>query len=322
MKIKNLKINGVTALAPMAGVTDKAYREICKKFGVSYVISEMISAKGLIYKNENTLKLMEISESERPIGIQFFGNEPNIMAKACEIAEKINPDVIDVNMGCPVPKVVNNGCGSALMKNPELCYKIISSMVNSTSIPITVKIRKGWDKNHENAIEIAMACEEAGASAITIHGRTKSQMYSLTADWQIIKDIKSAVNIPVIGNGDILSACDAVDMLNKTNCDMIMVGRGSLGNPWIFKEINEKIYFGNELNPPSIIEKIDVMLEHISNLCKYKGEFHGMKEARKYVSWYIKGLKCAAKFRNEAGKLNSFNELLDLSRRLIKENKN
>lgn len=320
MKIGNLNIDGLVALAPMAGVTDRAYREICKEFGVSYVISEMVSAKGLIYNNQNTLELTFLSDEERPAGIQIFGNEPDVMAKACEIVSKYKPDTIDINMGCPVLKVVGNGCGSALMKDPELCYKIIKSMKNSTDIPITSKIRKGWAQDNVNAVDVAKACEAGGVDAITIHGRTRGQMYSGKADWDIIKSLKQSLNVPIIGNGDIYSANDAKNMFDLTGCDMIMIGRGSLGNPWIFSEINNRVLHNKEIERPSIEELIQVMLKHIKLICKYKGEKRGIKEARKYVAWYMKGLRGAAKYRNESSKLISYNEVVELGNLIIKEN--
>lgn len=316
MKILNVNINKKVVLAPMAGVSDKAFRELCVKFGAGYTATEMVSSNGISYLNKKTLDLMSISEKERPCGIQIFGDTPETMAKAAEFALTQNPDIIDINMGCPAPKVNKSGGGAILMKNPDLCFKIVKAVRERISIPLTVKIRKGWDDKSVNAVEIAKICEEAGANAITIHGRTREQMYKPFVDLEIIKKVKEAVKIPVIGNGDIFCAKDALNMLEKTGCDLIMVGRGAIGNPFIFKEINCAIE-NKPYTPPTLEEKINTMTEHIKNLCNYKGEYIGMKEARRHICMYIKGIPSANKFRNEACKLQTFKEYSEFSKNLL-----
>ena len=316
MKILNVNINKKVVLAPMAGVSDKAFRELCVKFGAGYTATEMVSSNGISYLTKKTLDLMSISEKERPCGIQIFGDTPETMAKAAEFALTQNPDIIDINMGCPAPKVNKSGGGAILMKNPDLCFKIVKAVRERISIPLTVKIRKGWDDKSVNAVEIAKICEEAGANAITIHGRTREQMYKPFVDLEIIKKVKEAVKIPVIGNGDIFCAKDALNMLEKTGCDLIMVGRGAIGNPFIFKEINCAIE-NKPYTPPTLEEKINTMTEHIKNLCNYKGEYIGMKEARRHICMYIKGIPSANKFRNEACKLQTFKEYSEFSKNLL-----
>ena len=312
MKIGNVTINGYAALAPMAGVTDRAFRELCVDFGAAYVVGEMVSSKGLTYGSSKSAELLELSARERPAAVQLFGYEPEVMAKAAEIAIKYEPDIIDINMGCPAPKIAGNGSGSALMKDPELCGRIVRAVCSAVDIPVTVKIRKGWDKNSVNAAEVAAVCESSGAAAITVHGRTREQQYAPPADWNIIREVKRAVKIPVIGNGDIYSAEDAARMLEQTGCDLVMVGRGSLGNPWIFREINSLIGHDRPSLPVSSAERISVLLRHISALCKYKGEKIGMREARKHAAWYFKGMRDAALLRKKAGTLESFDDLVEL----------
>lgn len=309
MKIKNVVINGSAALAPMAGVADRAFRELCVAYGADYVVSEMVSSKGVSYKNVKSTQLMEVSHKERPAAIQLFGNEPDTMAVAAKSAMQYNPDILDINMGCPAPKICGNGCGSALMNTPKLCGQIVRAVTQAVDVPVTVKIRKGVDDEHINALEVAKYCCDNGASAITIHGRTAKQMYLPYADWDIIAQIKQAVDVPVIGNGDVDSAEKAAAMLEQTNCDMVMVGRAALGNPWIFAEINAWLTDLRILAPPSTEEKLTVMLKHIQMVCDYKGEYIGMKESRKHVAWYLKGFKNAAAFRNEAGRLTTMDDL-------------
>ena len=315
LKLGKVSIEGYAALAPMAGVTDRAFREICKEFGASYVVSEMVSSKAVSFLDKKTDSLLLISKNEHPAAIQIFGDNPLVMANAAKYSMRFSPDMIDINMGCPAPKVSKNGCGAALMKNPELCFKIIDAVKNSVYIPVTVKIRKGWDSQSVNAVEIAKLCEKAGADAIIVHGRTREQMYSLDADWSIIEKVKKAVNIPVIGNGDITSADDAFSKMSDSKCDMVMIGRGALGNPWIFSQINHDTH--HEIN---IYDKVNVMCKHIKLLCKYKGEVQGMKEARKHVAWYLKNLRCAAEFRKKSTQLKTFDDLLKLKNEVILKN--
>lgn len=315
MKIGNVEIKGRIALAPMAGVTDRAFRELCVAFGASYVVGEMVSAKGISFNSERSKELMILSENERPAAVQLFGSEPQTVAAAAVTAMEYKPDIIDINMGCPAPKISGNGAGSALMKNPDLCGKIVEAVCKAVDVPITVKIRKGWDDKSVNAVEVAKICEQAGAAAITVHGRTREQFYSGKADLDIISEVKKAVNIPVIGNGDITNANDAAQMLEKTNCDMVMIGRGALGNPWIFREINAWLNDLRPMFPPSPAEKVTVILRHIQAMCDYKGEEIAMREARKHVGWYMKGFKNAAELRREAGYLKTYDELIELTKK-------
>ncbi len=315
MKIGNVEIKGMAALAPMAGVTDRAFRELCVSFGSAYVVGEMVSAKGISFNSERSKELMLLSDEERPAAVQLFGSEPQTVAAAAVTAMEYKPDIIDINMGCPAPKISGNGAGSALMKNPDLCGKIVEAVRRAVDIPVTVKIRKGWDDKSVNAVEVARICEQAGASAITVHGRTREQFYSGKADLGIIAEVKKAVNIPVIGNGDITDANTAAQMLEKTNCDMIMIGRGALGNPWIFREINAWLNDLRPMFPPSPSEKVTVILRHIKAMCDYKGEEIAMREARKHVGWYMKGFKNAAELRREAGYLKTYDELIELTKK-------
>lgn len=315
MKIGNVEICGKAALAPMAGVTDRAFRELCVSFGASYVIGEMVSAKGISFNSERSKELMILSENERPAAVQLFGSEPETIAAAAVTAMEYNPDIIDINMGCPAPKISGNGSGSALMKNPELCGKIVEAVCRSVPVPVTVKIRKGWNDKIINAVKVAKICEQAGAAAIAVHGRTREQFYSGKSDLDIIAEVKKAVKIPVIGNGDITNANDAANMLEKTDCDMVMVGRGALGNPWIFMEINAWLNDLRPISPPSPAQKVTVILRHIKAMCDYKGEEVAMREARKHVGWYMKGFPKAAELRCEAGHLKTYGELIELTKK-------
>lgn len=319
MKIKNVEINGFAGLAPMAGVADRAFREICKEMGAAYVVSEMVSSKGVSYKNERSTELMEISEIEHPCAVQLFGNEPDTMATAAKTAMKFKPDILDINMGCPAPKISGNGCGCALMNTPKLCGKIVKSVVEAVDVPVTIKIRKGYDDETLTALEVARYCVDNGAAAITIHGRTAKQMYKPYADWEIIAKLKNEFDVPILGNGDVVSGKTAKQMLEQTGCDMVMVGRASLGNPWIFKQINEYIYNGKEISMPTADERLKVLQKHIKKICDYKGEKIGMKEARKHVAYYLKGFHGAAAFRNEAGRLCTYDDLLRLIELVRKE---
>ena len=317
MKIGNIDLKGRAVLAPMAGVADRAFRELCVEYGAAYVIGEMASSKGISMQDKKSAELLYVSEKERPSAVQIFGNDPETMAEAAKMALEYQPDAIDINMGCPAPKISGNGGGSALMREPTLVYKIVNAVVNSVAIPVTVKMRAGWDDAHLNAVEIAKLCEQAGASALTVHGRTKMQMYAPPVNYEIIKQVVAAVQIPVIGNGDILSEQDAHHMLQTTGCQAVMVGRGALGRPWIFSQINAFLESGQVLPEPPIEYRMAVLKNHIEKLCAYKGNVIGMREARKHAAWYIKGIRGAAKFRNEIGKLRSLDELYLLCEKVI-----
>ena len=317
IKIENVIIKGNAALAPMASVADRAYREMCKAHGCAYLTSEMISSKGLVYGDKKTPKLCEITDFERPMALQLFGEDPVFMAKAAEMLLKFSPDIIDINMGCPVPKIAGNGAGSALMKNPKTAERIVFETVRAVNVPVTVKIRSGWDEESINAPEFAKRLEQAGAAAITVHARTKAQMYSGTADWSVIKDVKSSVKIPVIGNGDIKCGKDAEKMYEQTGCDFVTLGRASYGSPFVFDEINA--YFdGREFSLPSLPQRVEMMILHTKKIVEYKGERQGMKEARKNIAWYIKGLPNAAKLRSECGGLSKLDDLYRLCDEILK----
>ncbi len=298
-------------LAPMAGVTDAAFRQLCKEQGCDVLCTEMVSAKALYYKNKNTRELLVREPGEAPLAVQLFGSDPEIMA---EMAVQIQDDyeIIDVNMGCPVPKVVNNGEGSALMKNPALAEQIVSTMAKRLSKPLTVKIRKGFDENSVNAVEFARRLEAAGASAVTVHGRTRAQYYSGTADWEIIRQVKEALSIPVIGNGDIFSGEDAARMLRETGCDGLMMARGARGNPWLFSEICSFLKTGETPPRPTREELCAVILRHGEKLSEYKGERVAMREMRKQVAWYTTGIPHASRLRARCNTLSTLDELRQL----------
>ncbi len=312
MKIGNVVLENNIFLAPMAGVTDLPFRILCKEMGCGLVYSEMVSAKGIFYGNENTTKLLTIEQRERPAAVQLFGSDPAIMAAMAKKIENYPIDILDVNMGCPAPKIVKNGEGSALTKNPSLVGQIIKAMVTAQKKPVTVKIRKGFDDNHINAVEIAKVAQENGAAAIAVHGRTREQYYSGKADWDSIKAVKDAVSIPVIGNGDVFTPQDAKALLEYTNCDAIMIGRAAQGNPWIFKRILHYLNTGEQLPEPTAEQKVEKALCHARMLIDYKGEYIGIREMRKHISWYMKGIKGAAELRGKINQVISYNEMEQL----------
>lgn len=318
LHIGNIKIKRTAGLSPMASVADRAYRLVCKEFGASYLVSEMVSAKGLCYLGKKTENLCVVTEPERPYAIQLFGEDPEFMGRATAILNDYNPDIIDINMGCPVPKVVNPGGGSALMKTPQLAYDIVRACVANTDRPVTVKFRSGWDDEHTNAVEFAKIIEEAGASAIAVHPRTRRQMYSGVSDWSIIRAVKEAVSIPVIGNGDVKSAADCERMYRETGCDYVTVARATYGRPWIFKQIDEYLTNGVILPEPCLEDRVAVMLHHADLIIREKGERQGMREARKNVAWYIKGLPDAAALRNACCTLEAYSDLQKMAEEIIK----
>ena len=303
MKIGNVEIDNTVFLAPMAGITDKPFRTICRRFGAGLVYSEMISANGLYYKDKKTESLMDMS-GENPCAIQIFGSEPEIMAEIVPRVMEYDPDIIDINMGCPAPKIVNNGDGSALMKTPELMGRIMRAVSDVSPVPVTAKIRKGWDE--DNSLECAQILEENGAAAVAVHGRTRREFYSGKADWDVIKRIKKALSVPVIGNGDIFKAEDALNMSEYTGCDAVMVARGAQGNPWLFTQIQELLKTGTVKTNPSPEQRIRTAIEHIEMLIEEKGESRGIKEARKHIAWYIKGLRGASHLKTEIFRISDF----------------
>lgn len=318
MKLGNLEIKKTAALAPMAGVADRAFREICAEFGACYVVGEMASSKGMSHNSKKTAELLAVSDMERPAAVQLFGDEPETMANAAKMALAHKPDVIDINMGCPAPKIAGGGSGAALMKNLPLAGEIIRAVVSAAGdLPVTVKIRKGWDENSINAVEAAILAEQCGAAAVTVHGRTRSQMYAPPVDLDIIEQVKRAVSIPIIGNGDIDSAEKAAEMYKKTGCDLVMTGRGALGRPWLFGQIDAYLTRGERMPEPELDEKMAVMLRHIALACGYKGERTAMREARKHVAWYLKGIRGAADFRRKAGLLERYEQLEELAREVL-----
>lgn len=316
-QIRKLQIGSVTLpnnliLGPMAGVTDLPFRLLCKEQGAGLLCMEMVSAKAILYKNKNTESLLSIDEREKPVSLQMFGSDPQIMAQIAKQIEERPFDILDINMGCPVPKVVRNGEGSALMKNPKLVYELVSATVKAIKKPVTVKIRKGFDDEHINAVEIAKIIEEAGAAAVAVHGRTREQYYSGKADWEIIRQVKEAVSIPVIGNGDVTSGEKAIAMREQTGCDGVMIARGAQGNPWIFSELLEYERTGRLPDRPDVEEIKQTMLRHARLQIEYKGDFTGIREMRKHVAWYTKGLHGAARLRDQINQVESYAELENL----------
>ena len=312
LQIGNLCIDRPVILAPMAGVTDLPFRVLCREQGCGMVCTEMVSAKAITYKNKNTFLLMETVPQERPVSLQLFGSDSDIMAEAARMIADRDFDVLDVNMGCPVPKVVNNGEGSALMKNPVLVGKIVEAMAKAVEKPVTVKIRAGFNDESINAPEIAHVIEESGGAAVAVHGRTREQYYSGKADWDVIRRVKETVKIPVIGNGDILTGQDAIRMFEQTGCDAVMIGRGARGNPWIFSQVGRYLKDQTVLAPPTTKEICDMILRHAKMLIEAKGEYTGIREMRKHFAWYTAGMKHSAALRGRVNQVEHFEELEQL----------
>lgn len=309
MQIGTVKLDNNVFLAPMAGVTDISFRILCKRQGCGLTYTEMVSAKGLHYKSDNTAELLEIAEEEKPAAAQVFGSDPELVAKAARHAAMGGAAIIDINMGCPTPKIVKNGDGSALMRKPELAREIIRATVKAAAVPVTVKTRKGWDDESVNAVQLAVIAAEEGAAAVTIHGRTREQFYSGTADWNIIKQVREAINIPLIGNGDITCPEDAKRMLEETGCDAVMIGRGAQGNPWIFSRTIEYLRTGKLLPEPTYQQRIEMILLHLDMVTALKGESIGVKEMRKHAAWYLKGIPGSAKIKAEIFKMTTVTQV-------------
>ena len=312
MNIGNIELSAPLALAPMAGITDLPFRLICRRLGCGMTVSEMVSAKGLLYKNVKTTEMLRIDDGERPTAIQLFGSVPEELAEAARMVEASGADMIDFNMGCPVPKIVNNGEGSALMKQPQLAHDILAAMVKAVKIPVTVKFRAGWDDSNRNAVEIAKAVEAAGVSAVAVHGRTRQQFYEGKADWGIIAEVKQAVKVPVFGNGDIFTVEDGLRMLAETGVDGLMIGRGADGNPWIFRELAAVLRGEERPAAPSLQERLAQAAEHLDMLIDYKGEHISVKEMRRHISAYLKGLPHAAEFRGRFHKVDTREQFMEL----------
>ena len=320
MKIGNLTFNHIAFLAPMAGIADRAFRELCVQYGAAYTVTEMVSSKGLTLGDRKSGALLTIGDAERPCAAQIFGDEPEVMAAAAVKCLAYQPAAIDINMGCPAPKVAMNGGGASLMKRPALAEDIVRAVCDAVPLPVTVKMRKGWDSDSINAVELAVRCERAGAAAIAVHGRTRQEMYAGKADTAIIRAVKEAVSIPVIGNGDITDEQSAAIMLEQTGCDALMIGRGALGNPWIFAKINAYLDECRVLPDPTVTQKMATMLRHTEKMIAYKGEYTAMREARHHAAYYTKGLRGGAALRREIATFEHFEQLQELSYRIVKEN--
>ena len=320
MRIGTLETDGFAALAPMAGVADRTYRALCRRWGAAYSVTELISAKAVVLGDKKSRALLTLTDGERPVGIQLFGSDPAVIAEAARVAEEERPAFIDINMGCPAPKVAASGGGALLMKEPELAAEIVRQTARAVSCPVTVKMRAGWDADSVNAVELAKLCEDAGAAAITVHARTKVQMYAPPADWSIIAAVKRAVSVPVIGNGDVVDAQSAARMVEETDCDLVMVGRAAMGAPWIFAQINAFTGEGRRLPDPPVSKRMLVLLEQARETAADKGERIAMREMRKHAAWYMRGLRGAAEFRRRCGTLTTMGDLEALIVDVCKEN--
>lgn len=317
LRIGSVEIEGYAALAPMAGVADRAFRQLCFGYGTSFVVGEMVSAKGLTYGDRKSADLLLLDDECRPAAIQLFGDDPETMARAAVMALEYKPDWIDINFGCPAPKIAGNHAGSALMREPDLCRRIVQAIKDAVPIPVTAKIRKGYSKDEINAVDVALACEAGGADAVTVHGRTRDQMYAPPVDVDVIRQVKRALSIPVIGNGDVTDALSAKKMYEYTECDMIMIGRAALGAPWIFEHVKAYMTRGELLPSPNVSERMSVLLRQVSMMVKNKGEHVGMLEARKHAAWYMNGMRGAAAFRREAGMIKTYDDLKLLCDRVV-----
>ncbi len=320
MFIGNVEIKGYAALAPMAGVADRAFRQICVDHGAAYTVGEMVSAKGLTFGDRKSKELLVLDDTARPAAVQLFGDDPDTLAQAAKMALAVKPDIIDINFGCPAPKIAGNHCGSALLREPQLCGDIVRAVANAVDVPVTAKIRKGYNKGDDVAVEVARACEAGGAAAVTVHGRTRDQMYAPPVDIDCIRRVKEAVKIPVIGNGDIYTAADAARMYEETGCDLVMVGRGALGAPWLFTEINALLGEERTLPPPPLSRRMSLLFKQVSMAAQLKGEKVALLEARKHAAWYMRGLKGAASLRAACGTITTLDELAQLCAKVIQEN--
>lgn len=317
MRIGNVEIQGYAALAPMAGVADRAFRQLCFGYGASFVVGEMVSSKGLTYGDRKSAELLQLDDDCRPAAIQLFGDDPETMARAAVMALDYKPDWIDINFGCPAPKIAGNHAGSALMREPDLCRRIVQAIKDAVPIPVTAKIRKGYSKDEVNAVDVAMACEAGGADAVTVHGRTRDQMYAPPVDIEIIRQVKKALSIPVIGNGDVMDARSAAEMYERTGCDMIMIGRAALGAPWIFEQVDAYLSRNEKLPSPSVSDRMNILIRQVEMMVENKGERVGLLEARKHAAWYMNGMRGAAAFRREAGTIKTLDDLKSLCDRVV-----